>query len=155
MKPAYLGAAAILAVALAVVVFAGIRYYAPSQAPSSNHAPPQAGGVQAQQPAQSSNAILFNNTVYSHYAYLISGQYLSSQEKYVLTGFNISRTQDANGTVVVKISLSGSGQNQSVSVAPGDRLYFIEATMGDDGYGFDSSLGDDGFVMVNSTGYVI
>ena len=153
MKLVYLAVPAILAVVIAAVIFAGSEHHAKVQV--SSQASPQTAGVQAQRASQSSNATLFNGTVYSHYAYLVSGQYLSSQGRYALDGFNVSRIQEANGTVIVKVSLSSSIQNQSISIAPGNKLYFIEATMGDDGYDFDSSLGDDGFVMVNSTGYVV
>ncbi len=106
-------------------------------------------------PAPNSTATLFSSTPYAQFGYLISGNSLSSQAQTAMAGFNLTRTQNQNGTVTVAITLLASGQRQDVSLVPGDRLYFIETSFGDDSFGGESNLGDDGLVLVNANGYVV
>lgn len=148
----------VLAVAVVLVV-AAILLIHNNGSPQSSAKPPVSTPVQphasSPQSQSGSNAILFNSTPYAQYAYLISSPTLSQQAQSALAGFKLVRTTLQNGSVEMNISLSGSGQGNSVTLAPGYKMYLVEATFGDDGYGFDSSLGDDGFVIVNTTGYVV
>lgn len=100
-------------------------------------------------------SILFANTQYAQFAYLISSGTLSGQAKAALAGFNISKTQNQNGTATIAITLLADGNKQAVNLNQGDRLYIIETSFGDDGFGTESNLGDDGFVLVNANGYVV
>ncbi len=101
------------------------------------------------------SSVLFSSTPYLQYAYLISGGNLSQEAKAALTGFNMTSDFLSNGTEEIRIAIQGSGQNQTIMLDPGYKLYIIETTFSDDSYGFDASLGDDGLVMVNQTGYVV
>lgn len=98
---------------------------------------------------------LFTSTQYAQFAYLISNSTLSSQAQAALSGFNLSRTQDSNDTVVIGITLMSNGNKQTVSLKPGYKLYIIETSFGDDSFGGESNLGDDGFVEVSSNGYIV
>ena len=148
--------------AVVVLTLAALFIFHVNQ-PASQGAAPLQGSSQAQTsaaPSQQvsktgSNATLFSSAPYAQYSYLISGPNLSQQAQSALAGFKFTRTPMQNGSIEINISLSGSSQGNSVVLAPGYRMYIVEATFGDDGYGFDSSLGDDGFVIVNSTGYVV
>ncbi len=115
---------------------------------NSQSAPPNA-------PAPNSTATLFSSTPYAQFAYLVSASPLSSQAQAVLAGFNLTRTQNQNGTITMAITLLANGQKQEVNLMPGDKLYFIETSFGDDSFGGESNLGDDGIVLVNANGYVV
>jgi hypothetical protein len=149
-----------VAAALVLVVIVGVGFFAltgtknaPTNQSSGNQMQAAASGVSSS--PSSKSVALFNNSQYAQYGYLISSPVLSQQAKAALAGFNLSRTQLSNGTVVIGLTLAGSGQTQNVDVASGDKLYFIETTFGDDGFGFDSSLGDDGVILVNQTGAIV
>ena len=101
-----------------------------------------------------SSKILFENTQYAPYSYLIYPGPISQQAHAALAGFNITTTTLQNSSTEIKLSLIGTGQYQSLILKPNYKLYIIETTFGDDGYRFDSSLGDDGFVIVDSDGYI-
>lgn len=103
----------------------------------------------------SSSQVLFSSTPYFQYAYLISGSNLSQEAKAALTGFNMTSDFLSNGTEEIRVAIQGSGQNQTILLDSGYKLYIVETTFSDDSYGFDASLGDDGLVMVNQTGYVV
>lgn len=160
---------AVIAIAVAVIAVVGafaisgnrigtsqVQSHAAAPSGATRSAPTTGGGSQAQSTqAGNGTAVLFNSTQYARYAYLISAQALSQQASSALAGFNITRTQLANGTTVIGLGPSGSNQTQDIVVPKGDKLYFIEAAFGDDGFGFDSSLADDGAVLVNQTGAIV
>lgn len=147
--------ACVAIIALAAYLLRGTQNAVQSATSTQSSANLQTTPASSQQShAASSNAVLFNDTPYSQYSYLISSPSLSQQAQSALAGFKLVRTQLQNGSVEMNISLAASGQGNRVVLAPGYKMYIIEATFGDDGYGFDSSLGDDGFVVVNSTGYL-
>ncbi len=105
--------------------------------------------------AANSTAILFANTQYAPFAYLVSSGTLSSGAQAALSGFNLSRAQYNNGTVKMTITLTANGGSQIVTLKPGYKLYIIEASFGDDSFGGESNLGDDGFVEVSPNGYIV
>ncbi len=105
-------------------------------------------------PANSSK-VLFANTQYASYSYVVYPGPISQQAQSALAGFNLTSSQLQNSSTEIKISLIGSGQSQTLVLKPNYKLYIIETTFGDDGYHFDSSLGDDGFVVADPNGYVV
>jgi hypothetical protein len=105
-------------------------------------------------PASENTSTLFSNQPYAPYSYLIYPGTPSSQAQAALSGFKISTTQLQNGSAMVTLVLVSTGDNQTIIVKTGYKLYFIETSFGDDGLGGESSLGDDGYVTVNPNGYV-
>lgn len=97
---------------------------------------------------------LFSSTQYYPYSYQIYPGPISQQAQSALAGFNITSTVLQNSTAKITLTLSGSGQGQTIMLKPNYKLYIIETTFGDDGFHFDSSLGDDGFVVVDQNGYL-
>ena len=59
----------------------------------------------------------------------------------------------ANGTARVTVILKATGQNQTITLNKGYKLYLAKTTFDGDSYGSDYSLGDDVFVIVNQMGY--
>lgn len=104
---------------------------------------------------QNSSKVLFNDTQYARYSYLVYPGNLSQQASVAMTGFGMSATQLANGSSSVTVILNRTGANNTVVLAPGYRLYFVEGALSDDSFDTDSSLGDDAFVVVDSSGYVV
>lgn len=143
------------AVGIGLLAFTGAKNPGSNTTPISNASAVTAAPAPTSAGAVNSSAVLFNSTQYARYAYLISSPTLSQQAKSALAGFNLTRTQLANNTVVIGLTPTGSNQVQDINVLPGEKLYFIETTFGDDGFGYDSSLGDDGVVLVNQMGMVV
>lgn len=113
------------------------------------------GASQPNAASSNSTGILFANTQYAQFAYLVSSNPLPAQAKAALSGFNLSSAQHQNGTRTMTITLLGSGAKQNIILSHGDRLYLIETSFGDDGFGSELNLGDDGFVLVDANGYIL
>lgn len=103
----------------------------------------------------SSGRVLFASSQYAPYSYLVSSPTISPQAQAALAGYNLSRSVLQNGTVKMRISIPGTSANQTLMLAPTDKLYVVETSFGDDGYGYEGSYGDDGFIVVNQTGYLV
>jgi hypothetical protein len=116
-------------------------------------------------PTATSNAIVSGNnsgmqklsdSPYASYAYLISTDTLSLDTKQAISGFQINKVMNSDGTTTYNlIALNSEYQNQSYTLQSGQSLYFIERSMGDDGNGSENFLGDDHAVIVDSSGYII
>ncbi|MDE1851306.1 MAG: hypothetical protein KGH69_01280 [Candidatus Micrarchaeota archaeon] len=104
---------------------------------------------------QNSSKVLFNDTPYARSSYLAYPGIPSQQARAAMAGFGISATQLANGSAEVTMTFNQTGANDTVVIAPGYKIYFVEGTLSDDSFDTDSSLGDDAFVMVDSSGYVV
>ncbi|MDE1869408.1 MAG: hypothetical protein KGH71_00280 [Candidatus Micrarchaeota archaeon] len=102
-----------------------------------------------------SNRTLFSNSPYSQFSYLVSSNALTYQAQAALAGFNLTKTQLANGSTEMKISVIGTNINQTVLLSPGYKEYVVETSFGEDNGNFDGSLADDGFVTVDQNGYVV
>ncbi len=102
-----------------------------------------------------SMAELFNNSQYFPYAYLISGNAaLSSAGIAATSDFNISTTGLQNGSTMYVLRFKGSGAVYNITMAHGDKLYYIDRNLGDDS-ATDITTGDDGYAVVNATGYIV
>lgn len=112
------------------------------------------GASSSNQMTTNSSKVLFSNTQYAQYAYLIYPGQMTQQAQSAFSGFNLTTSSLQNGSTNLTITLIGSNQAQSISLKPNYKLYIIETSFGDDGFHFDSSLGDDGFVVVDPNGYV-
>lgn len=97
------------------------------------------------------------DTRYMQYASLISDNATSQREQEALAGFQVTRQQQADGSLLVTLkALNPEYQDQAYTVQPGQQLYFIETSMGDDrGTTGEYNLGDDTAVLVDSDGYIV
>lgn len=144
--------AAIAAIAAAAAVVLGMH---PSPAAGQGSTAVSAGahGGNATQ-AGNQSGVLFASTQYAPYSYQVYPGPLSQQARAALSGFNVTTAALRNSSVEITVTLLGSGQQQSMTLKPGYRLYVVEAAFGDDSFHSDYSLGDDGFVIVDQNGYV-
>lgn len=98
----------------------------------------------------------FSDSPDYQYAYLISGPTLSAQAETAITGFDLSKTTQTDGTTVYELKAKKSGYfDQKYTVKSGQSLYFIESSMGDDNGDVDERLSDDTAVVVDANGYVV
>lgn len=142
----------IIYAAIALLIIIGIVFLATHK--NSATFVQQSTTVLANQNNTNSTKVLFENTQYFPYAYLVFPGQLSQQAQSAMDGFNMSVINLTNGSNSIKISVIGTTSSTNFVLKPGYKLYIIETSFGDDGYHFDSSLGDDGFVVVDPQGYL-
>ena len=98
----------------------------------------------------------FSSFQYASSAYLISGNATLSASGKIATGdFNLAAAQLDNGSTEYSIKFDEIGTVYNVTIAHGDKLYFVDTNLADDTPGSDMSLGDDGYAVVNSTGCIV
>jgi cytoskeletal protein RodZ len=105
--------------------------------------------------SNSNSSVLFADTQYAPYSYLISSSPLSQDAQAALTGYNLSITDLANGTRSVALYVNGTTRGGTFNLAKDYKLYIIETSFGDDSFGHDSSLADDAFAIVDSSGHLV
>lgn len=144
----------LLVVALAIGGYFIFGRASNGAASSSQTSQPSSQAASSQQTGQQ---VRFADTQYANYAYLISGNTISSNAQAALAGFQRSVTVQADGSQVVTLkALNPNYQNQQYTVQPGQQLYFIETSFGDDrAPDGEYSLGDDGAVLVDQNGYIV
>ena len=160
----------ILALLLAFVVFvSGCNTTTPNTTPAVNNANPTpttdnsaTANPSASTPNQanpvSSNPtpIKLADSKYVNSAYLISGDTLDTDAKTALSGFIMDKTVNSDGTTTIKLSSSNPDyQNQSYTLQPGQKLYFIETNLRDDGNDNEFNLGDDKALITDADGNII
>jgi hypothetical protein len=93
---------------------------------------------------------------YANKAYLISGDTLDSATQNAMSGFSMNKIVNTDGTTTISLSSSNPDyQNQSYTLQPGQKLYFIEKNLGDDGSGSEFNLGDDTALITDADGNII
>ena len=81
---------------------------------------------------------------------------LSATVKQAPIGFNLSSNKNSDGIITVNLTSTNTEyHNQSYTLKPGDKLYFIEKSLGDDADGQERFLGDDTAVVVDQNGSVV
>jgi len=99
---------------------------------------------------------LFSSSSYYPYAYLIFPGVLSPAAREAITGFNLDLKNNPDGSTTINlVATNPEYKNQSYTMKPGEKLYFIERSFGDDSDGGEHFLGDDKAVVVNSAGYIV
>ena len=98
---------------------------------------------------------LFSSRPYFSYSYLIAPGNVSPQSRSALDGYNMTVSQQADGSENVQLSVVGTGRSDAITLAAGQKLYIVETSFGDDGPNYDGSMADDGCVLVGPTGYVV
>ena len=98
---------------------------------------------------------LLASTSYGQYAFRVYPGPETSRTRLAVAGFAINVSPRA-GALQLSVATVGSGQAPQTSmIRPGDRVYFIEATLGDDSGDQDYNFGDDGVVVTDAKGHVI
>ncbi len=98
---------------------------------------------------------LLSSSQYAPYAFRVYPGPESSQAQTATAGFTIQVAPRA-GRLELSVSVPGSGQaGQTSTLAAGDRVYFIEATLGDDSGNSEYNFGDDGVIVTNAKGYIV
>jgi hypothetical protein len=123
-----------IALLMLVVIVSGCTSSSPT---STNNAPtnniPTANNPSANNPTATAPAITqttvtakITDAKYAGKAYLISGETLDAATQTAISGFNIDKTINSDGTTTIKLSSSNPGYtNQSYTLQPGQKLYFI------------------------------
>jgi len=90
-------------------------------------------------------------------AYLISSDTLDTAAQNAISGFSLSKTALADGSVNITLkALNSEYTDRSYTVQPGQSLYFIEMSGGDDSPpNGERYINDDSAVIVDSNGYVV
>jgi len=143
----------IIVVGLAIGGYFAINHYGLLQKHSTPPAETQqAPPINATAPAK----VKLSDTKYWPYSYLISTDTIGSKTQAALAGFKLERTVLADGTQNITLkALQPEYKDQSYTVLPGQKLYFIETSFGDDHANIEGSLSDDVAVLVDADGYVI
>ncbi len=145
MKTATLAVAVITVIAVALSMAYVYGWFGTSPGPST-------AAVQSQNASCNS----FAGSQYAQYAYLISGDTLSPDAQNALSGFQVARTQNPDGTIQMYLVTTVSTYvNQTYTLKPGQKLYFIEMSLGDDHLNRDSSLADDTAIVVDPNGCIV
>jgi hypothetical protein len=88
-------------------------------------------------------------------AFLISGDTLSQTAQQALTGFQISRQMQMNGSIKINLKATETGyQDKQYTLAPGQQLYFIDKTLGDD-QASEGNVRDDYGIVVDGQGFIV
>jgi hypothetical protein len=158
---------ALVLVAAAAVLFVLVRHRGVGSAVSGGQTAtiPAVAGAPGTPPPGTARPALppiaigtpFSASPYAAHAYLISmTDSLDAATQQALTGFRIDRRKLADGSFTVQIvSLGISAPPQMFTVAPGDKLYFVENSLMDDSSGTDRFLMDDFGVLVNASGTIL
>ena len=110
----------------------------------------------SQAPAAAGEKTKLADEPYAQFAYLISGDTLDSAAQTALTGFEMQKTANPDGTTTIKLNSSNPEyQDQSYTLKQGEQLYFIERSLGDDRDDYEHNLRDDFAVVVDADGYVV
>ena len=106
--------------------------------------------------ASSSQKQLFKGSQYEQYAYLISGDSLDSSAQQAITGFKLNKRSNPDGTVTITLkALEPAYNDQTYTLKPGQKLYFIETSLSDDQDNRELSMSDDTAIIVDSQGYIV
>ena len=107
-------------------------------------------------PAQNQAGPKITDPQYTNKAYLISGDSLDATAQTATSGFNISKIVNSDGTTTFTLtSTNPEYQDQSYTLQPGQKLYFIEMNLGDDYNNNEGNLGDDRAVITDADGNII
>ena len=138
----------IIAGIVLIIILVGVYFIFFAKSVSNNNTPVSQNNVTQQ--------VKFADTPNAQYAYLISTDNYDAKTQAALAGFKVDRTVLADGTQQINLTAQEAGyQNQSFTVAPGQKLYFVEKFLQDDQNGQERNMGDDKAVLVDANGYVV
>lgn len=99
--------------------------------------------------------VKLSNTRYAPYAYKISDDSVSQEERRALAGFKVSKSSSGGVTTIQLDTTKQEYSNQTYKLKNGEQLYFIETSLGDDSRGKEYAMEDDTGVVVDSNGYIV
>jgi len=119
--------------------------------------------VKAQKPMDSSTgssqvqSTKLTDEPYFNKVHLISGDTLDAAAQNAISGFSLSKSTLADGSVNITLAaLNPEYTDRSYVVQSGQSLYFIEMSGGDDSPpNGERYINDDSAVVVDSNGYVV
>ncbi len=153
LKPLGISLIALLAISLIIV---GIVLFSSHPNSTGNIIAGSTNSVASGQNTSNTNLVKLADTPYANSAYLISSNTLSPEAQQAISGFNINKQTNSDGTTTINlVAINPEYQNQSYTLQSGQSLYFIETSWGDDGNGSENFLGDDHAVVVDSNGYIV
>jgi len=89
-------------------------------------------------------------------SYLISGDTLDAATVNAISGFQINKTANSDGTTTIILTSSNPEyQNQTYTLQPGQKLYFIEMNLADDSNDNDNIIGDDRALITDADDNII
>lgn len=145
----YLG----LAFVAVVIVAVGFNLLMHKKSTAATAAPVSAAAGTA---SGQSQAKKFSDSPFAPYGIVISDATLSAEASTALTGFDLTRTAQGDGRVMITLKAKTPRYaDQSYSVKPGQKLYFIETSGADDRGTQDNNLSDDTAVAVDANGFII
>jgi len=107
---------------------------------------------------QAAASVKFVDQPYYKQAYLISGDALDAEAKSALSGFDLTKTAQPDGSTLFTLKAVKPGYtDQRYSLKPGQKLYFIEYFLQDDDpvKNEDRNMKDDLGVVVDADGNVV
>ncbi len=144
---------------IAVLLIAAVSLFEMRSSLAASHSTqPLATTINPQiQAAAQSDAgrVRLSDTPYAPYSYLISSGNLSAEAAMATAGFNISRSSESNGTLLITLLPNVGGGGVSMLLKPGEKLYFIETSLGDDSNNQEFAPSDDALVKTDLAGYVL
>ncbi|MDE1860055.1 MAG: hypothetical protein KGH67_06045 [Candidatus Micrarchaeota archaeon] len=99
-----------------------------------------------------SGSIPFNQSQYFQSAYLVDSN--SGDAQVALQNVNITTKTLSNGSVEYSFVFLETNAIYNITIANGEKLYFIDTNLADDGTR-DTSVGDEGYAIVSASGYII
>ncbi len=153
----------VLLAILAVVVLGGAALFLGGKPAPKVKVPgstPSTAPQQAQAPQGTTTTtqqrVKLADTPYMQVAYLLSGPTLSPEAEQAIAGFQLKKQPLSDGSTQYTLKAINPGyKDQTFTVKPGEKLYFIEGSFGDDSQNNEYALGDDGAVLVDANGYVV
>lgn len=98
----------------------------------------------------------FADQPYATSAYLISSDPLSPAAQTAISGFQMTKQSNPDGTTLVTLkALEPQYHDQQYTLRPGDQLYFIDKFMADDLQNKEVNPNDDAAVVVDSQGNIV
>lgn len=152
------GMSKILGVTIAVVIIiaAALAVFGWGRTTANVVSNPSSNSPASQQNSAQPAMTKLSDSQYANYAYLISTDTLSSDAQMAVTGFNIQKASNSDGSVTYSlVAVNPEYQTQTYTLKSGQSLYFIERNLGDDAGGVENFPGDDMAVVVDANGYIV
>ena len=157
MKKMYLISGAVVVIAIVIVAVVSLAGGTDSSTTSSQATVGDAyQTASAASPAASSTRVLFADSPFAANAYLISTDTYDAQTQQALSGFRVDKKTLTDGSMQITLNAQNTEYHtQTYTVAPGEKLYFIERSLGDDGGNQDINIHDDRAILVDGQGYIV
>jgi hypothetical protein len=118
--------------------------------------PQASNNTQVNTSVQNPVSLKITDARYINNSFLISGDTLDDNAKLATNGFNITKSDNLDGTTTFTLTSSNPEyRNQTYTLQQGQQLYFVELNHGDDINSTDSILGDDRALITDADGNIL